>query len=1500
MSIFSAIGNALSSGYHDVFGGGQSDDQKKKQQQQQQAAQAAAQAQRNVTPVKNNAAPNPTPVAPTSMFSTTPLQKVNAPATGVGGQPVVDASTLVKAANVPKPAPVVAPVASPHASILHDITHNDITDLPKNAASVAAGTALGTLRAGEGLVSGTLQLPSAAAHLGDAISKKINPPHVAVPYANPPPDPFTQALDKATNFVTVPVDKLQKATDDASKAFGKPASQVYKAAQVAANVATVVPGAEAALSKIPGVASKLGGVGDAIEAQRGVSTLRKAIPSPAADVAPANEVSDGVQTVNPNHDADVIAQSPNSPVNRPEPPAPDVPVEAPVVTPPEPVAAPVAAPAAAPAEVQVPSVKASRTMALGKPGVRGSSTDIYHTDDPQLDQIMRSSIIAAKGTAKSADEHAGALTDAGLKPADIQAIRDYAVKNANTTGEVDSKGLSDFIKGRITPASADNNTVAAASTGARPEADLQAQIEQAHNSGDTAKTTELVNQLPAEMQPAMRSALSLPEAEAAPAGVAGQPVRADAGRLRTAAVEQLKKVGANVDAAGSTHPINGNPELTQAGKAAVEPLTDEQLLTRYHGEPTFHGSADVAEGLASMQRLAKLSAAGNTDADAAIGNILNASAKEISSGARTTNYAKEFYDNLPKPAKVKYLINNMDKIRSAFNETRGLKPGDGKFLPMIGDDPALGKVVEANIDHFLSKDEAVRGSLSDIENQAEQNKSSIAAGGADNRAIAKDGSRLNKEYKAAGLALQKNTADMGRYYDTIMPTRIATQTKLGDLGRTLMLSSPTGRANDVITTTINSGHRLLTQIPESVMGKAANAIGGNDGKYLSTLPSPRAIVRGTRFGLTKTRARFAGDLSNGDISSLTKTDTGSGKGGLLSRGDNSRLSKITAPLHKVVRSATEIATDVSEGIKEAQIQRLASQQGKALGYKGGELKAYTANATAVPTKEMTAAGDQLRDEVNNMQDNPITSGLENISKGLAKTPVVGEQLKNLTLPFTRWTGGQMWNNAVDNNVLGNVVKAGKAAYKGDRQGVITNLSRLGVNSTLALTAGYQLAKSGVIVHSNAEGYNDDGAYLHVDGRYVPASFLGFFAPGLILGASTYEATSGKNSGKPILSQIVNTAAKTFKNTAAASGAASLTGENNPVISALQNRRETGDKAAGAAIAGQVAGQYIPAAGNDANAILNNGLQVKGVGIPDYNNPNHEASLTKAEKGGLTPTGKKSTAKDVGKTTVNQLINKVPFASQHLPRKTGVAAPDLVDRTDRGDRDTGAELLKKATAKNAADASAADLKAGVPDPTATYTQGDSFANAVENRIEGHHYDQAIKGLQQQLSIKQKAKDNTTKATQPIKDQITQVKVLKSGNYDPSIRDLYKSTSIGEWRNLGDSNSDNYDPTTYQKLYQYDTDLAKVGISGSSVKKTDNKYTAKTSKAGSGGGSSSSKAALKNITSNTLGTLPNIANFSMGSLSPQKITDAKAQIPTIQDIPANQLIKKRTISVKVGVA
>lgn len=1386
MGLLSGLSNIFH-GIGHLLGGTTDDEEKKKKQQQTVMPQATV-----VNPAQNQIAQVTNAQAPA--LSDTPLQKVTK---SLGGTPTPpQALTKVQPNN---PLGPDAPTGNTNWKAV-------AAEVPLSAAKVGVSTVASIPELYDLLTpgKGSNRATQALQKVGAKVDKKA----AAVAAT----DTSGNAAD-SYQMLQVPEQAATLIGPGDLVKLAKGGSKVAEAWDAAANsdVASRLRDIPAATKKIannvaPVVNNVKGFFND-------IPVLSKAVQDgaiSASDADQATKVAPGVHTVNPSRPTDAAEQLASS-----QPPEP-IPAPAPAPTVPEVVPAP--APVA-PA-VTAPTIKATKTMQLGKPSVKGNSAAVYGADDPNLQQIMRSSIIAAKGTAKTAAEHEAALTDAGLSAGDIRAIRDHAIANADSNGNVDSANLKAMIEERLN---------------GRAPAPAKVPVVPAE-----------VTKVPAKGK--LRVAADAPEA------------RASIGKKLTTLSKQ-----------GGDHNVFSNKELLQAGVEHANTFNDADLIDQYKNGFDPHGASDIAKGHGALERLNEIvkSDPENKDAAQAIENIVNGATKELSSGGRTVNYAQEFYDGLKGPAKTSYLIRQIDKIR----EEAG--------LPLLRDSEADNLAATKKIDEFVSTEEKNKAAVVELEKRLGEIKDhALPENGGGSKELTSEANDLNKAIKDHQLAQSKNTAELARYYDTVAPRNVALQTKFGDLGRSLMLSSAAGRVNDVLTTGINSAHQLLQQTVEAAAGKLTK----KSGTVIDTLPSPKAVARGVAFGLKKTKARFQGNIAGGDASSLLKkAGSTTGKGQLLSSNKG-----FTGGVRKIVRSATEIATDLSEGIKESRIQQLASQQGKKLGLAGDDLKTYTAAQTAAPTRQMMAAGERLQEEVNNMHDNPISAALGTFSSGLAKVPVVGEQMKNLILPFTRWAGGQLHNALVDKNALVNGGQIVKAVIKGDQQGAITAASKLAVNGVGAIGVGYALAKAGLLTHENAQGYDDDGVYLHVDGRYIPASFLGFFAPGIILGASAHDAMQKNGDGKGnILGTAVDTTKNVVKNSFLAYGGQSLTGQSNAAVQAFQNSKETGYGGVPPVIGGQIASEYIPAILNDVNSGLNNGVGVGPVKTPSFKNPTHEAPLTKVtSKNPATGQDKKNIAKTVG----NQLLAKIPVASQALPRNTGVAAPDGFDRIVRGSRDTQAELDTKAAAKSQANTSADLKKRGVPDPTTTYKKGDSFDNAVENRIENKNYDQAIEGLQQKLKIVQGGDNVTEKQTSPIEDKIKQIQVLKKGNYDPSVRDLYTNTDLSEWRDMGDPESDNYEPDTFQLLASYDKDLTASGVSGKSGSKTDPKYSAKdTSKSGA-------SAAKKAITSNTLGSTPSLASLvDISNLSPRKISDTSAKIPTIQQIRAGQLIKKRAISV-----
>lgn len=242
----------------------------------------------------------------------------------------------------------------------------------------------------------------------------------------------------------------------------------------------------------------------------------------------------------------------------------------------------------------------------------------------------------------------------------------------------------------------------------------------------------------------------------------------------------------------------------------------------------------------------------------------------------------------------------------------------------------------------------------------------------------------------------------------------------------------------------------------------------------------------------------------------------------------------------------------------------------------------------------------------------------------------------------------------------------------------------------------------------------------------------------------------------------------------------------------------------------------------------------------------------------------------------------------------MASADLLDKTLHSTRETDSEKADAATKKSQEDLSANDLKNGIPDPNGKYKNGDTFEGAVKARIQDGSYDKAAAGLQQKLdSIKDDS--NIAQSTKDeYKNKITQLGVAKENKLSYEDMQLYNSTSLSEWRAMGDDQSDSYDKAKYDQLWAIDQALAAKGVAGafstvgdgtSTKLSGDQKFSAKKpgkGRSGSRAGSSGS----------ALGPAPGLGRISFGNLAPEKIS-AAAKMP-LQLIPAGNLIKQRTIT------
>lgn len=928
----------------------------------------------------------------------------------------------------------------------------------------------------------------------------------------------------------------------------------------------------------------------------------------------------------------------------------------------------------------------------------------------------------------------------------------------------------------------------------------------------------------------------------------------------------LKDLGDNGQTVGKLAPDREALVLadlrTKAANAVrqVDPnaLADSYLVPAEQVSSLIRTPQDYALGRAALDVLYKTAREGDeaakAKATAAVSNIVDAMNLGASGSAQLMRVAQESFDSMPVPMKISKVVSQIQKLNSA---KFGADSPEADFS-----DPAKRAAIEARFNEVFERDQQLR------EHIAGQD-AIIAKGTTDPASVTKDDLHVAGMVKQ-GLEekLSLNSNKFAKIYADETPGQGALD-KAADFQRTAMLSAPTGRASDVLTTGANILHTAPAQALEGATGRVLNAgrslMGRAPGKYVDRGMSASSLVKAVPGAFKKTYRDFKGTADPGEISKLVKGQTGGTRSDIGGVGGNAAK--------RLVKAGVNFATHISEGVKDSEVARLSRQEGLKQGFTGDDLKKFTIARSYTPSADVAAKSQLAHEVINNLNDNPVTSAMRDIGSIAEKRfGKAGKFIKNAVLPFPTWVGGQMYNSITDKNVVANAIKAGIALKKGDPQAVVSQLSKAGLGVAELYGLGYVLSKTGVITNKDANGDDYEGAYVHIPGttRSFPVTTLGFFAPNILLGNAAYNAFEGDNKGKNFVEDLGKTALNTVSSAYKALSAGQLLGADNSLGKTAQDAfgpNGAPEKAINAVEA--FGSQFVPTLGRDVNAVLDNNTSL---------NPTHEASDTTVNK----PNGNK----DYIGTALNKAKDLVPGLSQSLPRKADQAARDLIDRTLRGNRDTPGGVATKAAAKTEADRTK-DFKArDVPDPKVK-----NFDDAVEARVESGDYDKAVEGLQAKLDDQSKDKDIPASKNKAISDQIKALTVAKNGKFDPGVIDQYKKTSLSEWRDMGDPDSDNYDQKTYETLFNYDKALADAGVSRNTTKQTDPLYSAKTAKSGSG-----SSKELSTIKSNTIGSTPEFAKVSLSGLAPQKAGSVK--MPTIQQIKPGELIKARKITVSKG--
>lgn len=1139
---------------------------------------------------------------------------------------------------------------------------------------------------------------------------------------------------------------------------------------------------------------------------------------------------------------------------------------------------------------------------------------------PGVADTATSATDAGKGidaSSKGADEVA-----TGLKSSNPTQVQD-AIDQTNT------KAAQDAANGGVPPGS-DTPPQDTPTQDTAPTPQPTGTPQTVQPASDVQPTSQPGNTpaVPAEVQPAEAQSL---QNSSSPNNVSQSSTAVKAGeaentpQLRVALNKQVTDFDKRVTSEPGTHTITDNPDLTKAAEDWGKSYTDGDLANQYANPVDLSKPSDMAKANVTMQRLLKTPVKDPLDPDdpvnKAVSNIVDSLAQKGTDSAQSLRYLQEIYGNLPPAAKIPILIRNIDKAR----ELAG--------MPLLKDNLPLQQEVTSKLNNLMAVSQDIakqRDTTIEEVEKAAQNLTSRPKGEPLDPGVAKGLVKTGREaqvtIKQANNALEKNQGDLAKVVKeyggspattlmkggaknvgtgkAIINTITGAGKSLAEAQKSLMLASLAGPLNDSTLSGMNAIRELTNMAVTSANGKMLNAVTRSPGKFTSQLPSVRTLARGSN--LSKTGGEmFKGNLYTPDALTTLASKNGSGRTGLLQKADNKFMTKFNARVH----ATREAATNLTAGMKDVKIQQLANQEAKAKGLTGDAANAYTALRTANPTRAMTESGVKLTQEVNNMNDNPLSRALGSkgggVLGGVNKIPGVGPLIQNLFQPFSQWVGSQAWNAITDQNVVANLAKAVGAGVKGDAQGVVDNLSKLTVNATTGMTAGYALAHSGYLTtnHGTSSSAND-GLYLHFGNNYIPVTFLGGAAPSIIMGYSAYNSMHGNPQGS-LVENTLKTAQGTLETSAKAyAGGTPIGGTNalfgpygiatqaGQVIHPAPGQKTTwGD--VGSNLATNEAGMFIPGGASDVNSMIN----------ATNADPTHTAPATT-----IKTLNSKTGNMDTNQIASNNayLKSRIPILSQGMPRDLTKAAPTFLSRYTRGSNTTGAEVQ---TAKDLATQTQSvqdDIKNGIPiykPATGMAPKGYSFSNTMDTAVQTGKYDNAIQGYQSELKYETAPGPLhiPPSTVQSTKDKIAQLQVAQSAKLSYSDMQQYNGTSLTAWRDMGDPKSNSYDPATYQKLYAIDQALAAKGVAGgftvdssssSSTKVSATpKYSAKAVSSGSSGSSAASLAK-----SNKVGSLPSLVRESfLTNLAAKDIPD---NIPQMKLTAPESLIKPHAISVKTA--
>lgn len=184
------------------------------------------------------------------------------------------------------------------------------------------------------------------------------------------------------------------------------------------------------------------------------------------------------------------------------------------------------------------------------------------------------------------------------------------------------------------------------------------------------------------------------------------------------------------------------------------------------------------------------------------------------------------------------------------------------------------------------------------------------------------------------------------------------------------------------------------------------------------------------------------------------------------------------------------------------------------------------------------------------------------------------------------------------------------------------------------------------------------------------------------------------------------------------------------------------------------------------------------------------------------------------------------------------------------------------------------------------------DGITAKVENGDWDTAIKGYELKLKKANQDGELSKKTEKAIQNDMERVRVLRDNGFEPGLFSAYKDTSLPEWLKMGDPESEDYDPETYQKLWEIDQKMTEKKVSNKEGDSEKPKYSAKAAGKGRGGRGGSRGGSSQRAIDTSFGALKDMS-FIPKAKEYASIDSQSGSVPIIRKVRPN-IVHKITSS------